>query len=341
MHAWILSEPLGTYAWAEIATPEPGPTDVRVRPVTSALNHMDIWVTKGLPQPVLPHVPGCDVAGVVEAVGAMVDDVAIGDEVVCNPAVSPAKVVAEYGIDSPLGPGLQVLGENRWGGHAEAIVVPARNVVPRPAGRTWEECAAYPCTALTAWRMVRRARLTQADRILIVGFGSGVSTAATAMALAAGAEVHVTSTSPEKRRRALELGVAGAYASDEDWPVKVDVVFESVGPATWDRSTRALRPGGRLVVCGGTSGQDVTINLPKLFFKQWEIIGSTMGSYTEFAQVTDLMARGLPILVDEVFPLARYPEALARLADRGQIGKIVLRHPDPSGGTDPSTGTPE
>ena len=331
MQAWILSEPHGTYAWAEVETPEPGPFDVRVRPVASALNHMDLWVTKGLPQPKLPHVPGCDVAGVVEAVGALVDDVALGDEVVCNPAVSPLAVVHEYGIDSPLGPGLEVVGENRWGGHAEAIVVPARNVVPRPTGRTWEECAAYPLTALTAWRMVRRARLTQADRVLVVGFGSGVSTAATALALDAGAEVHVTSTSPDKRRRALEMGVAGAYASDEDWPVKVDVVFESVGPATWERSTRALRPGGRLVVCGGTSGQEVTVDLPKLFFKQWEIIGSTMGSYVEFAQVTDLVARGLPVLVDQVFPLERYPEALERLAGRGQIGKIVLRHPDRPG----------
>jgi NADPH:quinone reductase-like Zn-dependent oxidoreductase len=338
MHAWILSEPHGTYAWTEVETPEPGPTDVRVRPVASALNHMDLWVTKGLPQPTLPHVPGCDVAGVIDAVGALVDDVAVGDEVVCNPAVSPSSVVLEYGIDSPLGPGLEVIGENRWGGHAEAMVVPARNVVPRPQGRTWEECAAFPLTTLTAWRMVRRARLTQADRVLVVGFGSGVSAAATSLALAAGAEVHVTSTSPDKRRRALEMGVAGAYASDDDGPVQVDVVFESVGPATWERSMRALRPGGRLVVCGGTSGREVTVNLPKLFYKQWEIIGATMGSYVEFAQVTDLVARGLPIVVDEIFPLDRYPEALERLANRGQIGKVVLRHPAP-GGAGPAGGS--
>ncbi len=142
MQAWILSGPHGTYAWAEVETPEPGPFDVRVRPVASALNHMDLWVTKGLPQPKLPHVPGCDVAGVVEAVGALVDDVAVGDEVVCNPAVSPLAVVHEYGIDSPLGPGLEVVGENRWGGHAGAIVVPARNEVTRPTGRRGEEWGA-------------------------------------------------------------------------------------------------------------------------------------------------------------------------------------------------------
>lgn len=338
MHAWILSEPHGTYHWDEIETPEPGPTDVRVRPIASALNHMDLWVTKGLPQPPLPHVPGCDVAGVVDAIGVEVVGVSVGDEVVVNPAVSPQWVVERYGIDSPIGPGLQVVGEHRWGGHGEALVVPSRNVLPRPPGRSWEECAAFPLVTLTAWRMLRRARISQTDRVLVVGFGSGVSAAATALALQAGAEVHVTSTSPEKCRRALELGVAGAYASDEDWPVEVDVVVESVGPATWERSTRALRPGGRLVVCGGTSGREVTVNLPKLFFKQWEIIGSTMGSYVEFVQATDLVVRGLPVVVDEVFPLDRYPEALARLSARGQLGKIVLRHPDPRGAGDPTVG---
>ena len=147
-----------------------------------------------------------------------------------------------------------------------------------------------------------------------------------ALALHMGTEVHVTSRDATKRQRALELGAAGAYDSAADWPVKVEVVIESVGPATWDRSVSALVPGGRLVVCGGTSGQTVELNLPRLFFKQIEIIGSTMGSYEEFADVVRLIDRGLPVQVDEVFDRADYPKALARLESGDQLGKIVLRH---------------
>jgi NADPH:quinone reductase-like Zn-dependent oxidoreductase len=327
MHAWILDESPGEYRYGEIADPEVGVDDVRVRPVASALNHMDLWVTKGLPRPDLPHVPGCDVAGVVESVGAGVSHVGVGDEVVVNPAVSPIEAIVAYGNDSPLGPGFAILGEQRWGGHGELVVVPGRNVVVKPAERSWEECAAYPLATLTAWRMLRRARVRAGESVLVVGIGGGVSTAALALAVRLGAVVYATSRDRAKQERAVELGAAGAFGSDEDWPVKVDVVIESVGPATWDRSVRALKPGGRLAVCGGTSGPKVELNLPRLFFKQIEIIGSTMGSYEEFAQVTQLVTQGLPVQVDEVFDLADYPKALERLRDGAQLGKIVLRHP--------------
>jgi NADPH:quinone reductase-like Zn-dependent oxidoreductase len=287
---------------------------------------MDLWLTRGLPRPHLPHVPGCDVAGVVEAVSDGVAGVAVGDEVVVNPAVSPVEAIVAHGIDSPLGAGFQILGEQRWGGHADRVVVPARNVLPRPAGRTWEECAAYPLATLTAWRMLRRARLSAGETALIVGIGGGVSTAALALALRLGATVYTTSRDEAKRRRAVSLGAVDAFDSEADWPVTADVVVESVGPATWDRSVRALRPGGRLVVCGATSGPKVELNLPRLFFKQIEVIGSTMGSYPEFDQVTGLMGQGLPVQVDEVFAREDYPKALARLAQGEQLGKIVLRH---------------
>jgi len=326
VRAWILDDSPGDYREGDIADPPVGPGDVAVRPVASALNHMDLWVTRGQPRPHLPHVPGCDVAGVVEAVGDGVAGVAPGDEVVVNPAVSPVEAVVALGVDSPLGAGFQIVGEQRWGGHADRVVVPARNVVPRPAGRSWEECAAYPLASLTAWRMLRRARVTAGESVLIVGIGGGVSAAALALALRLGATVYATSRDEAKRRRAVEAGAADAFDSGADWPVRVDVVVESVGPATWERSVRALRPGGRLVVCGGTSGQSVELNLPRLFFKQIEIIGSTMGSYPEFARVTDLMATGLPVQVDEVVGRADYPAALARLARGEQLGKIVLRH---------------
>lgn len=326
MDAWILDESPGTYRWGEIADPEVGPDDVAVAPVTSALNHMDLWLTKGRPRPVLPHVPGCDVAGTVAAVGDAVQGIAVGDEVVTNPAVAPLDAVVALGNDAPLGRGFQILGEQRWGGHGGLVVVPSRNVVPKPADRSWEECAAYPLATLTAWRMLRRARLAAGERCLIVGVGGGVSTAALHLAVRMGAEVHVTSRDPAKLEAALGMGAVGAYDSSADWPVKVQVVVESVGPATWERSVGALVPGGRLAVCGGTSGQKVELDLPKLFFKQIEVIGSTMGSYEEFAQVTTLVEQGLPVSVDEVLPLADYPAALERLASGAQLGKIVLDH---------------
>ncbi len=326
MQAWILDESPGSYRYGEIADPAVGPDDVRVRPVASALNHMDLWVTKGKPRPHLPHIPGCDVAGVVEAVGSQVTSVVVGDEVVVNPAVSPLDMVVAHGDDAPVYPGFQIVGEQRWGGHAELLTVPARNVLPKPVGRSWAECAAFPLATLTAYRMLRRARLAMGESVLIVGIGGGVSMAALALAKAMGATVYGTSRDPETRRRAVEAGAEAAFASDEDWPVRCEVVVESVGPATWDRSIRALLPGGRMVVCGGTSGPVVEVNLPRLFFKQHEIIGSTMGGYGEFERVTTLLGQGLPVAVDLEVPIGEYPRALERLAEGRQVGKVVLRH---------------
>jgi zinc-binding alcohol dehydrogenase/oxidoreductase len=327
MDAWILDESPGSYRWGSIDTPEPGYWDVRVRPRASALNHMDLWLTRGRPKPHLPHVPGCDVAGTIEAVGEGVE-LEVGAEVVVNPAVSTLDAVVHLGNDAPVGRGFQILGEQRWGGHADGVVVPARNVVPRPAGRSWEECAAYPLATLTAYRMLRRARLAAGETVLVVGIGGGVSMAALALALRMGAEVFVTSRERAKIDHAVAMGAtAGFDSSDESWPVKAHVVVESVGPATWDASIRSLIPGGRLAVCGGTSGQKVEVDLPKLFFKQIEIIGSTMGSHEEFDAVTRLVDLGLPVAVDQVFDRADYPDALERLRSGDQLGKIVLRHP--------------
>lgn len=327
MDAWILDESPGSYRWGTIEPPPLGRDDVRIRVVASALNHMDLWVTRGLPKPPLPHVPGCDVAGVVEEVGPEVQHVAVGDEVVVNPGVSPVEDIVAFGNDSPMGPGFKIYGEHMWGGHATFATAPARNVVRRPANRTWEECAAYPLASLTAYRMLKRARLAAGETVLVVGIGAGVSCAALAIARYLGAEVVVTSRSPAKREQALAMGAATAIDSAaERWPVQADVVVESVGRATWAQSMRALKPGGRLVVCGGTSGGDVEINLPRLFFKQYEIIGSSMGSYQEFAELTTLVERGLDVHVDRVFPLDQYPAALAHLEAGEQLGKVVLRH---------------
>lgn len=328
MRAWILDDSPGSYRWGEVELGAPAADEVRLRVVTSALNHMDLWVTRGAPRPPLPHIPGCDVAGIVCAIGSGVTTVAVGDEVVVNPGVSPVQEIIDWGNNSPMGPNFMIYGEHCWGGHATFANAPARNVVRRPAGRSWAECAAYPLAYLTAYRMLRRARLEAGETVLVVGIGSGVSCAALALARQMGANVEVTSRSAEKRSQALAMGASAAHDSAADtWPVQADVVIESVGPATWNQSVRSLRPGGRLVVCGSTSGPKVELTLPRLFFKQYEIIGSTMGSYQEFAEVTRLVEAGLPITVDHTFTLDDYPAALHRLESGEQLGKIVLQHP--------------
>jgi zinc-binding alcohol dehydrogenase/oxidoreductase len=327
MKSWILHESPGSYAWGEIDIPEPGPLDVRVRVVASALNHMDLWLTQGMPTPHVPHVPGCDVAGVVESVGDLVTTVAVGDDVVLNPAVACGHCRQCLRGESPLCKEFGILGEQRWGGHGELVVVPARNVSPKPAGRSWEECAAFGLAALTAWRMLKRGRLTAGQTVLVVGVGGGVASAAVTLAKFAGARVVATSRDDAKLEQATALGADAVVRSDADrWDVEADIVIESVGPATWEKSMRSLVPGGRLVVCGGTSGPKVEISLPRLFFKQYEILGSTMGSYEEWAELVDLVNQGLPIVVDHVFDLADYPDALTRLEQAEQLGKLVLRH---------------
>lgn len=327
MRAWILDESPGAYRFGSCEVPLPAPDEVRIRVVASALNHMDLWVTRGMPKPPLPHVPGCDAAGVVDMVGSAVTTVQVGDEVVVNPGVSPVEDIVKFGNDSPLGPGFMIWGEHCRGGHADFAIAPARNVRPRPSSRTWNECAAFPLAYLTALRMLRRARVSAGDSVLVVGIGSGVSAAALALAKWMGATVVVTSRDGAKRDRALEMGASDAIDSAVDrWGIEADVVIESVGPATWDKSMRCLRPGGRMVVCGGTTGNAVEVNLPRLFFKQHEIIGSTMGSYEEFDQLLGLVDAGLPVTIDGVYPMDQYLTALDRLSNGEQLGKIVIDH---------------
>lgn len=327
MDAWVLRDSPGEYVRETVEGPVVGARDVRVKVVTSALNHMDLWLTRGRPRPHLPHVPGCDVAGVVEEVGREVSGDLLGAEVVVNPAVSCRGCRVCRAGESPLCRTFQIVGEHRWGGHATSVVVPADNVSPRPRQLSWEQSAAFGLAGLTAWRMLRRARLRAGETVLIVGVGGGVSSSALTLAVHLGAHVVVTSRDPDKRSWAMEHGAAQALRTeDERWDVRADVVVESVGPATWDRSVASLRPGGRLVVCGGTSGATVEVSLPRLFFKQHEIIGSTMGSYEEWAQLVELVSQGVPVVVDQTFGFDDYPNALRRLDGAAQLGKIVLRH---------------
>lgn len=317
--------------------PLAGPDDVRVRVHAAALNHLDLFVVEGLKGLAysFPHVVASDGAGVVEATGDAAGPWRAGDEVLINPGVACGECEWCRAGEDPLCPRFGILGEHRPGAAAEFVVVPARNLARKPPALGWAEAAAYPLATLTAWRMlVTRARLVGGETVLVQGIGGGVAQAAARIARHLGARVLATSRSEAKLERARELlGVEPiAGGADVAREVKrltggrgVEVVVDSVGEATWQASLRSLGRGGRLVTCGGTSGPMVTTDVRKLFWYQWSLLGSTMGSATEFAAVVGLAAEPvLRPLVDAVFPLAAGAAAFRRLAAGSQFGKLVL-----------------
>lgn len=318
----------------EVETPEPGSGEVRVRVVTSALNHLDLWVSMGLPKPhSFPHIAGADGAGIIDQVGAGVDSMTVGDEVIINPSVSCGTCPACLRGDIVFCPSYAILGEHRSGTLAEFVVLPATSVVPKPSSLDWKTAGSFGLTTGTAYRMLRRARLQAGDRLLVVGVGGGVSSAALLLGKAMGAEVYVTSRDPEKLAWAAQHGAAGGFASDGEFSKELkaaggqaDVVVENVGPATWNQTIRSLAPGGRVVVCGSTSGTKVEITMPVLFFKQLEIIGSSMFTHGEFADALALVASGaVRPPVDQVFDFEDLPSAVQRLESAAQLGKVALR----------------
>jgi zinc-binding alcohol dehydrogenase/oxidoreductase len=294
----------------------------------SALNHLDLWLQKGRPKPkTLPMVPGCDGAGRVAAVGEGVTRWQVGDEVVINPSFACGRCPECLSDRSVFCPQWGIMGEHYWGSHGESVVVREANLVRKPSRLSWEEAGAYGLCALTAYRMLRRARLSAGETLLVVGAGGGVAGAALSIGQRLGAHVFATSRDPAKCQRARDLGAVDAFVSRGDpVPVKADVVLDSAGSPTWSLSMRALNPGGRLVTCGGTGGVEVDVNLARLFLSQHEVIGSTMGTFREFDEVTGLVADGLPTVVDHVYALEDYPAALERLESGAQFGKVVLRH---------------
>lgn len=315
----------------------PGAVRIGVRNV--ALNHLDLWVARGLPGvpvPSYPHIVGCDGAGVVLEVGAAVTHLAVGDRVVLNPGWGCGECDACRTGDDVFCRHFGVQGEHRSGTAAEEIVVPGRAAVAIRGEWSWPEAAAFPLATLTAWRMLTtRARLTRGESVLIWGIGGGVALAALQIARHLGARVAVTSSSPAKLARAGALGAELLidHATDPDIAATMkahfghgaDVIVDSVGSATWARSLKALRPGGRLVTCGATTGHDVQVDLRRLFWFQWSLLGSTMGTPREFAEVVALGEAGLlrpPI--DAVLPLADGSEAYRRLGAAEQFGKLVL-----------------
>jgi NADPH:quinone reductase-like Zn-dependent oxidoreductase len=308
----------------EAPDPVAGPGEVLVRLRASALNHLDVWVRKGLPSVPKPRILGADGAGVVEALGAGVSGFEPGQPVLLNPGVE-----AEDGT-------IHVIGEHGDGTNAELIAVPAQNVYPVPDGLSFEEAAAFPLVFETAYRMlVSRAGLREGEWVLLWGIGSGVSTAGLAIAKALGARTLVTSSSDEKLARARELG-ADATVNHADGDVKAavkeatggrgaDVVVEHVGEATWRTSLDVAAREGRIAVCGATTGPNPPAALHRVWWKQLTILGSSMGRKADFEGAYELVASGRarPV-VDHVFPLAEIRAAHARLEAGEQLGKIVL-----------------
>jgi NADPH:quinone reductase-like Zn-dependent oxidoreductase len=322
--------------------PEPAiqsPNQVRIRVQTAALNRIDLFVAAGLPGANLrfPHVVGSDGAGLVDLAGEAVRQFRPGDRVMINPTLSCGECPACGQGEHSLCASLRVLGEHCPGTVADYVVVPAENLAPIPPAMPWPQAAAFSLATLTAWRMlVTRARLEAGETLLIWGIGGGVALAALQIAKLIGARTIVTSGSNAKLEVARGLGADVAlnhHNSDVVAEVKqhtggrgADVVADSAGEETWVRSLRALRRGGRLVVCGATTGPMVSLDLRRLFWHQWSLLGSTLGNRQEYAEIVRHAAQGrLWPVVDRVVPLQEAVAAFERLQRGEQMGKLVIK----------------
>jgi zinc-binding alcohol dehydrogenase/oxidoreductase len=304
---------LDVLRYEDVPDPVAGAGEVLVELRAASLNHLDVWIRKGLPSVPKPRILGADGAGVIAGTA---------ERVVINPAIE-------------TGGAMRILGETMDGTHAELIAVPRANVHPIPGDLSFEEAAAFPLVFETAYRMLaRRARLEAGEWVLIWGIGGGIATAALAIAKALGAHVVVTSSSDAKLERALELGADAAVNHETDDVVAAvksatdggaQVVVDDVGAATWRRTLDAARPEGRIVVCGATTGPNPPAALHRVWWKQLSILGSTMGTPEDFKGAYDLIAAGKarPV-IDRVYGLADAADAHERLESGAQLGKIVL-----------------
>ncbi len=323
----------------DLPRPSIGPDEVLLNVKAVAMNHLDLWVREGLPGLKLefPFTLGSDVAGVIAEVGARVRDWQVGQRVTINPGWWCGRCEYCLAGQESLCVEFKIFGEHLPGGYAEFIRVPARNLLSIPDDFSFEEAAAAPLAFLTAWRaLITQARVQPGDDVLVLGVGGGVASAALQVAKLVGARVFATSSSDAKLKRAQELGADILINSKEKeferevWQITnkrgVDVVFDSIGAATWLKSIRALRKGGRLVTVGATSGPNPTEEIRLIFWKQISIIGSTMSTQKEFREVMKLVfRRRLKPVIDKVFPLEEARAAHERLARGEQFGKIVLK----------------
>lgn len=329
---------LDQLAYTDVDDPTPGRDEVRVRVRAAALNHLDLWVRKGIPglNLPLPHIGGSDMAGDVESVGEGVDSSLIGKRVVVNPSLACGVCEFCRKGEQSICVTFRLLGEHTTGGFAEYAVVPAANIYEIPDSVPFEEAAAVPLVYQTAWRaLIGQARLRAGERVVVVGAGGGVASAAIQIAKLAGAYVYAVTSTPEKEERARQLGADETINYREtDFAREiarrtgrrgVDVVLENVGPATWKQSVRALCKGGRLVTFGATTGRWGETDLNLLFWNQVHLIGSTMANFSEFDTVMRLVFSGqLKPVVDRTMPLSEGREAQQILESGEQFGKIVL-----------------
>ncbi len=323
--------------WTEVSDPVAGAGEAIVAPRAVALNHLDIWVRRGVPghKFPLPLIAGAEVAGVIESV-APNDRWHAGDEVIVAPGFSCGLCVACLSGHDSLCASFGIFGETRNGGAAEKMLVPIRNLLPKPPSLSFTDAAAIPLDFLTAWHMlVARAALRPGETVLVQAGGSGVGSAAIQIAKLWGATVWTTTGSAEKARRAKALGAEETILYREvDFAAEVrrlsgkrgvDVVVEHVGGETFEKSVKSLARGGRLVTCGATAAGDAAINLRLVFFKQLSILGSTMGSIAELHEVMKHVEAGrLRAVVDRVMPLSEIAEAHRVLENREAFGKVVL-----------------
>jgi NADPH:quinone reductase-like Zn-dependent oxidoreductase len=321
--------------------PEPEvktPTEVLLRMQAVGLNRLDLWVAQGLAgvNYSFPHVVGSDGAGTVVEVGSTESGLRPGDRVMINPTVSCGNCPFCLQGEESLCQHLQVLGEHLPGTAAEYLVVPAANLAPIPDSMPWPEAAAFSLATLTAWRMLTtRGRLQPGETVLIWGIGGGVAIAALRIARHLGARTIVTSGTPAKLEVARRLGADALLdhgqvdVADEVRKLTegrgVDAIVDSAGEQSWRGSLRCLRKGGRLIVCGATTGPTVSLDLRRLFWHQWSLLGSTLGNRREYAEVVRLAGEGkLWPVIDQVVPWDSARLAVDRLARGEQIGKLVI-----------------
>jgi NADPH:quinone reductase-like Zn-dependent oxidoreductase len=308
-------DPLSGLVVGERPAPEAPDGWATVTVKAASLNHHDLWSLRGvgLREEALPMILGCDAAGVDED----------GNEVVVHGVIGDPRWTGDEADD----PGRSLLSERHQGTFADQVVVPRRNLVPKPASLSFEEAACLPTAWLTAYRMLFVQGACQpGETVLVQGAGGGVATALITLGRAAGLTVLATSRDESKRQRALELGAHEVFESGARLPVKVDAVMETVGKATWTHSIRSLRPGGRIVISGTTSGPDVSdAGLTHVFFKQLSIIGSTMGTRAELDRLVRFLdATGARPLVDRTLPMDQARDGFAAMAGGDVFGKIVF-----------------
>lgn len=322
----------------DVPAPEPGPGEALVRVLGVSINHLDLWVRRGMPglKVKFPRIPGCDGTGEVVALGDGVSGVEVGSKVVIEPGCSSGESEHDRAGNDHLSDDYQLRGEHSDGLDCELVAIEARYLLPLPDGVDPREAAAVPLVFLTAWNMVvARAAVKAGEDVLVLGGASGVGSAAIQVAKDLGARVIATAGSDAKRALCAELGADHVvdHGGDE-WgrEVKaltdgrgVDVVVEHVGAATWDTSLRVLARNGRLVTCGGTTGPKVSVFLPQLFIKNQSILGSTMGPRSAFPAIFAKLAAGVyrPV-IDRVMPLSEIVRAHELLEHREVAGKIVL-----------------